>query len=85
MSPLQQKVQPQNPRDLHFKLVDECLLSGFFEADLEVKGRHNLIFATQEQLSSLAHAKSFSWGTFLKGQNEGLLALGILTEDNKPK
>ena len=56
---LRQKLQPEHPKDLDFVLVKECLPPGFLQADLTVKERHHLIFARQEQLNILAHAKSW--------------------------
>ena len=48
-----QKLRPEYPRDLDFELVDECILDGFLRADLEVRDRHHLLFARQEQLNTL--------------------------------
>ena len=51
--------------DLSFELVEECLPSSFFRADLTVKQRQHLIFARQEQLNTLTHAKAwYVDGTF---------------------
>lgn len=44
---------------MDFELVEECLPPGFFQADLTVKQRRHLIFARQEQLNTLAHAKTW--------------------------
>ena len=62
---LRQKLRPEHPKDLDFELVEECLPFGFFQADLTVKQRQHLILASQEQLNTLAHAKSlYVDGTF---------------------
>ena len=62
---LRQKLRPEHPKDLDFKLVEECLPFGFFQADLTVKQTRHLIFARQEQLSTLANTKSwYVDGTF---------------------
>ena len=62
---LRQKLRPQHPKGLDFELVEECLPPGFIRADLTLKQRRHLIFARQEQLYTLAHAKSwYVDGTF---------------------
>lgn len=62
---LRQKLRPEHPKDLDFELVKECLPPGFLQADLTVKERSHLIFARQEQLNTLARAKSwYVDGTF---------------------
>ena len=54
-----QKLRPENLKDLDFELVKECFPPGFLQADLTVKERRHLIFARQEQLNTLARAKSW--------------------------
>jgi len=53
---LRQKLRPEQPKDLYF---EECLPPGFFQADVTVKQTRHLIFARQEQLNTLAKAKSW--------------------------
>ena len=61
---LRQKLRPEQTKDLDFELVKECLPPGFFQTDLTQAERH-LIFARQEQLNTLAKAKSWYMdGTF---------------------
>ena len=62
---LRQSLRPENPKDMNFELVEECVPAGFFQADVQVKDRRHLIFARQEQLDILARAKSwYVNGTF---------------------
>ena len=62
---LRQSLRPENPKDMNFELVDECVPAGFFQADVQVQDRRHLIFVRQEQLAILARAKSWFFdGTF---------------------
>ena len=62
---LRQKVRPEDPKDLDLELVEDCLPEGFFQADVYARERRHLIFATDEQLATLAKAKSwYIDGTF---------------------
>jgi len=51
--------QTQTRATVRCGLVEECLSTGFFQADLTVKQKRHLIFARQEQLNTLAKAKSW--------------------------
>ena len=45
--------------------MEDCILQGFFQAEVYVKERRHLIFATDEQLTILAKTKSsYLDGTF---------------------
>ena len=60
-----QSLRPENPKDMNFELVEECVPAGFFQADVQVKDWRHLIFARQEQLAISARAKSwYVDGTF---------------------
>ncbi|XP_068725452.1 uncharacterized protein [Montipora capricornis] len=62
---LHQRLRPEDPKDLDFQLVEDCIPEGFFQADVYVKERRHLIFATVEQLMTVAKAKSwYIDGTF---------------------
>ena len=62
---LRQRLRPEDPKDLDFEIMEDCIPQGFFKADVYVKERRHLIFATDEQLTILAKAKSWYLdGTF---------------------
>lgn len=62
---LRQRLRPEDPKDLDFQLMEDCIPEGFFQADVYVEERRHLIFATAEQLTTVAKAKSwFIDGTF---------------------
>ena len=62
---LRQRLRPEDPKDLDFEIMEDCIPQGFFQAEVYVKERRHLIFATDEQLTILAKAKSWYLdGTF---------------------
>ena len=50
---MRQRLRPADPKDLDFQLMEDCIPEGFFQADVYVKERRHLIFATLEQLIQL--------------------------------
>ena len=62
---LRQRLRPEDPKDLDFDIMEDCIPQGFFQAEVYVKERRHLIFATDEQLTILAKTKSsYLDGTF---------------------
>lgn len=62
---LRQKLRPEDPKDLQFDLAEDCIPSGFLQADVKVAERRHLIFAKEEQLQILCRAKTwYVDGTF---------------------
>ena len=60
-----QQLRPEDPKDLNFKLRDDCLPTDFLQADIRVKNRWHLVFATHQQLEQLSKAKLwYADGTF---------------------
>ena len=51
---LRKRLRPADPKDLDFQLMEDCIPEGFFQADVYVKERRRLIFATLEQLINVS-------------------------------
>ncbi|KAK3752540.1 hypothetical protein QZH41_016319, partial [Actinostola sp. cb2023] len=54
---LRQNLRPEDRKDLQFEADEDALPIDFLQADLKVKDRRHLIFATSKQLDTLAKAK----------------------------
>lgn len=62
---LRQQLRPEDPKDLNFELRDDCLPTDFLRANVRVKDRRHLVFASDQQLEQLSKAKSwYVDGTF---------------------
>ena len=46
-------------KDLNFSLKEDIIPPGFYQAEVKVKKRCHLIFATEQQLSQLAATKTW--------------------------
>ena len=56
---LRQKMRSEDVKDLNFSLKEDVIPPGFYQAEVKVKKRRHLIFATQQQLSQLAATKTW--------------------------
>ena len=56
---LRQKMRSEDVKDLNFSLKEDVIPPGFYQAEVKVKKRRHLIFATEQQLSQLAATKTW--------------------------
>ena len=62
---LRQRLRPDDPKDLDFAIDEDHIPSDFLRADVRVKDRRHLVFATAQQLEQLAKGKTwYIDGTF---------------------
>ena len=62
---LRQQLRPEDPRDLNFSIDEEAFPSNFYRAEVRVRERRHLIFASDQQLKQLVASKSwYVDGTF---------------------
>ena len=54
-----EKLRPAEPKDLAFELDDNHIPSKFLRADVRVRERRHLMFATDQQMKLLSKAKSW--------------------------
>ena len=56
---LRQKMRSEDVKDLNFSLKEDVIPPGFYQAEVKVKKRRHIIFATEQQLSQLAATKTW--------------------------
>jgi hypothetical protein len=65
-----EKPRPQNPETLDFALDNKFIPDGFLKADIKVKERCHIVFATDDMLSLLSKAKTWYMDVTLKLVNK---------------
>ena len=51
---LRQQLRPEDPTDLQFELSEDCIPADFLKANVQIRRKCHLVFATEEQLHQLA-------------------------------
>ena len=62
---LRQQLRPEDPTDLAFEIAEENIPADFLKADVCIRSKRHLVFATSQQLQQLVKAKNwYVDGTF---------------------
>ena len=62
---LRQQLRPEDPTDLAFEISEENIPADFLKADVCIRSKRHLVFATSQQLQQLVKAKNwYVDGTF---------------------
>ena len=56
---LRQQLRPEDPTDLAFEIAEENIPSDFLKADVCIRSKRHLVFATSQQLQQLVKAKNW--------------------------
>ena len=62
---LRQQLRPEDPTDLDFEISEENIPADFLKADVCIRSKRHLVFATSQQIQQLVKAKNwYVDGTF---------------------